>query len=412
VARRVRKFVDRAFAKTVDLGLVRRLLAPYTEDIGFSWDDLPPAEGARREAIFELFRTADGRFPAKLQFALFNISCLSTEAGAHLLQSHAESRGIELVARAEVEGPGDGRHLNPRYLALVAWLDHRPVFDRALDGVAFLWHSAKLELSGRREGAEPLQHDAAAVENFRRAVSEYFSSRYLGRYCDVRWYSEPGSARALVLHGSKASTKNVDAEGAEQSLTFREIVQDTLEYDVAGGTISIGSKVMPDARKLAGLFAEYLLGDAKFFEGKGAGNFYTLEPINECGAAFRLSALDDDEIAEVIVREIQVDEGEHYVDGRKKQSPWAMTVRDNGNALQRLADLAPDVDFGDLRISYVKLEFVFKVADATSSVIVKVKPPNFVSFRDHSHESAILDLLERHGIRRLRPAHPAAAAAE
>lgn len=410
MARRVRKFVDRAFSRTVDLELLKRLLEPYAVQIGFDWLDLPSAENDQREAIFELFRNADGRFPAGLQFTLFNISTLSTEAGARLLQLQADDRGVQLPMD-EAEGSRDARHLNPRHLALVAWLDHRVIFDCALDAAAFYAHSARMERSGRREGVA-VHRDPQVRARFEAAIGEYFKTRYQGRYCDVRWYGEDDSERALVLHGSKASIKNVDVDGAEASLKFREIVQDTLEYDTARGSISIGSNAAPDARMLADLFATHMLGEPDFFQGSEAGNLYTLLPINHSGASFRFNHDWDEVVTSVRLREIQVDEGEHYDGGRKRYSPWAMTVRDKDDALRRLAELAPDIDFADLRITYVKLEFMLGVGGAETSVIVKVKPPGLASFRDHSHESTILEHLERNGLRRTSPAFKVPAAAE
>lgn len=411
---RVRKFVDRAFARTVDLELLRRLISPYAECIGFRWDDLPEEDRARRDAVFDLFCRADGRFPSRLQFALYNICCLSTDAGATFLQLHADAMGVSLLPARATSGPGDGRHINPRHLALIAWLDHRPVFDRALDSVAFLSHSAKLELSGKYPGVPARSEDATAVDEFRAAASEYFAGRYQGRYCEVRWYHEDNDhgPRALVLHGTKASTKNVDEDGTEQSLTFREIVQDTVEYDTTLGTISIGAKIAPDARKLAVLFAEHFLGDPGFFSSAGAADFYTLQPINDRGVDFSFAVDDEGAIARVLIREIRIDEGDRYESGRRRRSPWSMTVHDNRNALKMLDRVAPDFEFGDIRIAHVKLEVVLRIEGAESSVIVKVTPPTSASFRDHSHERTILDLLERHGIRRLRPAVPTAAAAE
>lgn len=114
----------------------------------------------------------------------------------------------------------------------------------------------------------------------------------------------------------------------------------------------------------------------------------------------------------VCVREVQVDEGEHLVGGRKRYSPWAMTVRDRENALRRLAELAPDVDFADLRINYVKIEFRLAIEGLETSVMLKLKPPGVASFRDHSHESIILEHLERNGLRRAPPTLQAAAASE
>jgi hypothetical protein len=54
MARNVKKFVNREFAKTVDLDLLKRLIAPYAAAIDFDWARLPEEEKDRREAIFEL----------------------------------------------------------------------------------------------------------------------------------------------------------------------------------------------------------------------------------------------------------------------------------------------------------------------------------------------------------------------
>jgi len=107
----VRKFVNREFSRTVNLDLLKRLIAPYKDQIDFDWDVLPEDEKQKRERIFELFRTADGRFPSELQFALFNIATLSSNAGANILIAQAAEANVELVPRSEIDGPEDGRHL-------------------------------------------------------------------------------------------------------------------------------------------------------------------------------------------------------------------------------------------------------------------------------------------------------------
>ena len=258
----------------------------------------------------------------------------------------------------------------------------------------------------------PRHHDPEARAAFAHAVSAYFASRYQGRYCDVRWYNEEGSTRALVLHGSKASIKNVDAEGEEQSLTFREIVQDTIDYDIGRGT-------SPSVRRqclMPGSWPDCLpstcLETGEFFDRNDAANFYTLEPINDRGVDFASMQTGEDEVADVFIREVQVDEGVRYGKGKKKHSPWAMTVRDNRNALTRIQELAPDVEFGDLTITYVKLEILFDIDGSESRVVGQGEAPDVGQLQGPLHEGLILKLLERNGIRRLRPAFPTAAAAE
>ena len=83
--KRIRNFVDRAFSRTVDIELLHRLLSPYLGQIDFDWDELPEDDKKQREVIFNLLAKADTRLPAKLQFALYNIPTLSTDAGARII---------------------------------------------------------------------------------------------------------------------------------------------------------------------------------------------------------------------------------------------------------------------------------------------------------------------------------------
>ena len=412
MARKVRKFVDREFARTVDLDLLARFLQPYVDTIAFDWAALPPDDAEKREAIFQFFCGADERFPPRLQNALHGVSTLSTPGGCRLLQEQADLRGVALVPREELEGAGDGRHLNPRHIALRAYLDHREIFERALDISAFWTVTSPLELLGAREGVEARHEEALARDAFRVAAAAYFASRYNGRYCDVRWYPEDDEVNILVLHGRNPRTANVEQDGGEQTLTYREIAQDTIRYHVATGRVKIGAVSAPDRKKLVELFAEHLLGEPDFFKGSGSNRLYTLEPIRRQGTAFRFHHDWDKEVVAVLVREIQIDEGEHEVNGRIRYSPWANTMRDARDAIGRLAEIAPDVEFQDLQITYIKLEFHFKIAGRESRVMVKLKPPNIASFRDHSFERSIMEHLERNGLRIASAAVPAAAAAQ
>lgn len=411
MAKNVKKFVNREFAKTVDLGLLKRLLDPYSSKIAFNLDALPANEDDKREAIFEFFRGTDERFPADLLDALHKIMVLSDSPGMRLLQEQADLAGVNLVPKQEIE-ESDGRHLTPRHLALRAYLDHRAVFDKTLDIHAFWSVRSPSEWVGVHENVESHHDDETARTAFKAAASAYFANRYLGRYCDVRWYPEGDEVQILVLHGKNAMTANVEDNGAERTLTYREIAQDTIRYHAASGRVWISASAAVERKKLRELFAEHMLGDCEFFPGDDNQRLYTLDPIRKQSAAFRFHHAWDPQVLRVLVKEIQVDEGEHEVDGKTRYSPWAMTVRDSRDAIGRLIDLAPDIDLEDLRIGYVKLEFRFDVDGKQVSVIVKVKPPNVASFRDHSFEKQIMEHLERNGIRLSHGFMPTAVAAE
>jgi hypothetical protein len=412
MAKNIKKFVSREFAKTVDLVLLKRLLDPFRAKIAFNWDALPENEKEKRESVFEFFRSADERLPVQLLDALHKIMVLSDANGARLLQEQADLASIELVPKEEIEGEDDGRHLTPRHLALRAYLEHPALFERALDIHAFYSVRSPLEFVGAHEGVESRHEDEKARADFTGAASAYFASRYLGRYCDVRWYPEGDEINILVLHGKNVMTANVEEDGAERTLTYREIAQDTICYDTMSGRVKVSANTAAERKKLVELFAEHLIGQADFFKGEDAQRLYSLEPIQSQGNTFQFHHSWDPEVLSIKVKELQVDEGEHEIDGRTRYSPWAMTVRDSRNAIARLAELAPDVDLQDVRINYIKLEFRFKAEGKETQILVKVKPPNVASFRDHSFEERIMEHLERNGIRLARSSMPTAAAAE
>ena len=216
----------------------------------------------------------------------------------------------------------------------------------------------------------------------------------------------------LILHGSKAETKNVDQEGTEDTLKFREIVQSTIEYDQRRSSIAVGSKSATDAKKLVKLFGDHVLGDGDIFEASAKEELYTLAPLQRRGAAFRFAFQPEGEITHVALREVRVDEAQLTTTGRLRRSPWYLTLGDSDNALRRLKDLAPEIDVADVRIVHAKIDVTIEVDDSEIVVPVTIRPPRTVSMRDHSHERLILEMLEDNEIRKRRRTDQAAAAAE
>ena len=413
MAKNIRKFVNREFARTVELDLLRRLLEPYRSKLNFDFATLPKDEKNRREALFEFFRMADESFPSEFQDALHCIMVLSNPNGLRILQEQADRVGVRLIPEQEIRGEDDGRHLTPRHVALRAYLDHRAIFDRALDLHAFVAAPSPMEFVGAREGIESRHEDPDSREAFSRAAAQYFSERYLGRYCDVRWYPDEDEINILVLHGKNAVTANVEQDGEERVLTFREIAQDTIRYHAPTGRLKTSAQHESEKKKLAELFAEHLLGDAHFFDGEDSQNLYTLRPINEAGAAFRFRTDWDEDVVRLRITEIQADEGEQVVGGRRKRySRWGLIVRDYQNALARLAELAPDLDLATARINYLKVEFTFRLHGKERRIMVKIKPPGVVSFRRDAFEARIIEHLRRNGLCVSRRTDPLAVAAE
>lgn len=414
MAKRVRNFVDRAFSRTVDLSLLHRFLKPHLQKLGFDWDQLPKDDRKRREAIFNLFAEADLKFPADLQFTLYNLATLSTDTGAQIIHEIAGEAGIDIMAGLTASPDVDEACFTARSIALITWLNHRDIFDRALSAAAFLAHSSKLERDAERTDVKPRHKVAEAKSKFYEAVKQYFKNRYNGKFCDVRWFDEDEELlRVLILHDARPAIKNVDQNGVEDRLRLQEIVQSIVEYDSRRGAISVGSKSPTDAKKLIAIFGEHVLGDSEIFEASAKEELYTLAPIQRLGERFRFTFdPESGPITHVALREVRIDEAEKMPSGRWRRSPWYLSLNDSENALARLRRIATGIDIEDIRLVYAKIDVTLEVDDQEVVVPVTIRPPRTVSMRDQFHERVILEMLEDSEIRKRRRSGHAAVAAE
>ena len=266
MAKTIKKFVNRAFIKTVDLDLLERLFAPFQVRFPGGLPGRPSDDPERREALFQMFAAVD-ELPDGLKDALHVVSHMATPNGARLLKEHADRLGIVLIPPEETEGDGDGRHLSPRHLALRAYIEQRKLFDRVLDVLAFIEPSSTYERSGEEENFHSLHDDQNACAAFGEACSAFYAGRYHGKYCEVRWYPEGDEVNILVLHGKNMVTTNVEEAGGERVLSFREISQDTIRYQPSTGFIRTSAQSETERKELARLFAVHLLRRPEFFEG-------------------------------------------------------------------------------------------------------------------------------------------------
>jgi hypothetical protein len=317
-------------------------------------------------------------------------------------------RRVHLVPVEETQGEHDGRHLHPQHVALRAYLDHREIFDQAVDFRAFIQPSSPAEFNGTREGVECRHDDPAACEAFRAAVSAYFSKRYLGRYCEVRWYPEEDAINILILHGRHMVVTPVEERGEEHVLRFRELRQDTVRYTPSIGRLRTSAENATEREQLKKLFAEHLIGEPDFFDGEDSENLYTLEPVTEEGADFELETDWDEDLEKVRIVEVQL--AEQRQPEQRRQAPWALTLRDARNPLRRATQMIRWLDFRTVEIVYLKLEFTFRLHGKQRRIMVKVKPPRTVSFRRDVFEARIMEHLRRNGLCVPRPTLFSAAA--
>ena len=180
MAKNIKKFVNREFAKTVDLDLLKQLIAPYQSEIALDWSSLPEDERDKREAIFEFFRGTDERFPSALLDALHKIMVLSNESGAALLQEQAELAGVTIVPLNEAVS----QPITPRHLALRAYLDRRAVFVmHELDGEPIPAVAAALGLPLNTAYSRLRTARELFTAALRRASARSASVRVVASYC-------------------------------------------------------------------------------------------------------------------------------------------------------------------------------------------------------------------------------------
>ena len=227
MARNITRFADRTFFHTVDLNLLERLLA----ECGVAARDLPPERGERADALFDIFFKAD-ESSLELHEALYSIMRLDNHNGMSLLIDLAAEHDLHIESPVLAEAVGDPPPTTPRHLALKSHLDHREIFNTALDLMAFVLPRAPLEWQGLKENVRP-PPDEGGRKDFRESVSKYFETRYRGEFCDAKWFDESDELDVLIVHGKHLQTILREHKGEEAPLTFHELRTATLRYNAA-----------------------------------------------------------------------------------------------------------------------------------------------------------------------------------
>ncbi len=107
---------------------------------------------------------------------LHRISDLGDDRGVGHLMNRAKINGIDLAPKEEMESEESALHLNPRHLALRAFLDHRQVFDDAHEWLAFSDSQSPEEYMGIDENVD-IELSEAGKKAFEEKASEFFNYR-------------------------------------------------------------------------------------------------------------------------------------------------------------------------------------------------------------------------------------------
>lgn len=417
----LKKFVNPKFTRTIDLGLLRRLMERHAADPGsgsgaglngfdMAVFDAPPASA--RAAVQEFFMGPEEGYGEGLVSDLHRIAELGHANGLQIILEQARRLGVAIAPEPE-EGGGE-RHQDPKHVALAVFLDHPRVFDAASDMLALAARASLAEFAGLEEGIEA-EIDEGSRAAFEQAAAALFEADFQGRYCRVGWYEDGGETNLVVAHGAAITTTPVVEAGAERVISYRPAEHAVLSYSAAGGRLKIGG--VPKARQaeMAELFAATILHRLGFFAAADAQNLYTLEPIERTGFGFAFTHDFDPGILRVRIVEAQVDRigiDPRSGDMRIFHSYLARDGRDN--ALARLGEVMRGIRFGsDWRLGHIVTRVEIDTgAVRPAKVTVKVKPPSVAAFKRHRFEARIMTLLTRNGLCHDRDARGAAAAAE
>lgn len=424
MANDLRKFVNPKFLKTIDLALLRRLFErqppPPAAAAGRGFD-LAVFDGgddaAVRAALAAFFEGPEDELPPGLVADLHHIAELGTEHGMNLLLERARRR--QVVIEVPLDAQGEPLPVDPKHFALLAFLDHRPVFDAASDMLAKELRSSFAEYVGRDEGVEP-RLDIVARAAFEAAAAEMFRRDHRGAHCRVGWYEDGDQVNLIVTHGAPVSTVPVIEAGQERVISFRSLEHAVLSYHAGSGRLGVAGISKARRADLAEAFAAHLLGRPGFFAGEDCQDLYTLERIERTGLGFEVDHAFDPGILRVDIVEVALDR--LGAPGRAGDPPVVEAchvTRDFGerpNALRRIGEHTDRVAFGPgrYRIGHAVFRVLFEARRGRrpASVTVKVKPPSIAAFKRQRYEARVMELLRRNRFCREREPAEAAVAAE
>jgi hypothetical protein len=413
MAKNLKKFVNLTFLKTIDLTLMRRLLERHETQLSgldLSVFDQKPSEV--RNALQNFFAGPEEGYPKGLTADLHRIAELASQNGLRLLLERASAAKVELIPKSETED--EGQHLNPKHVALRAFLDQPAVFNAASDFLAIETRSSLTEFSGPDENVDPEMNDATR-ESFEQEAKRLFVPDLMGGYCRIGWYDDDEELNIVVTHGEAIVIAETVDDGVEGLLTYRPVGHANLAYDAVEGRLKVGGIVKALRPKLAEVFAATVLNRPGFFSGDGSQDLYTLKPIERRGLSFVMDRSFDQGISRADIVEVEARKlpGEDAVEG--SPSPWSVVMRDRHNALQRLSNVAPRVSFGPdgYELGYVLIAVSIETGRRQPvKRRVKVKPPHTADFKRHRFEGRITELLRRNRLCCDRKSGASAAAAE
>ncbi len=399
MAGNLKKFVNPRFIKTIDLTLMRALLARHAGKFkGFSLDLLDQEEIDARKALQEFLAGAEEYYPEGLRSDLHRIAELGDARGLEIILTQADREDIDLfpdMKTGDEDAPNKAH--DPKHIAVRVFLEHPDLFEAAADHMALLAPDRLHEFAGRERGVI-VDLTGEKVEAFRTAVAELFRKSFLGDYCRVGDYADADEINLVVSHGSTVSTMPVVDGQQERVISVRQIAHAVLRYSENTGMLRLARIRKAHQPEIAELFASIILERPGFFEGDDAQDLYTLRSVELTGPAFAFDHRHDPGVDKVQIIEAAAD---LMVPGRNGYPRVARTLRSRdlgGDALRH---------FGGTPVSFAASwrlgELVFRIlfkgdGKRQPQVTVKLRPPGVLQFRRTQHEARVMTLIQRNGL--------------
>lgn len=395
----LKKFVNPRFIKTINLALMKQLLARHQGEYkSFSIELLDQEEDAARDVLYNLLAGPEDSYPEGLRADLHRIAELGDARGLEIIQTQADRQGIDLfpdMKTGDVDGPNKAH--DPKHIAVRVFLELPNLFNAAADHMAMLTADRLYEYAGSERGIT-IDLTPEKVDAFRAAVAKLFREAFLGDYCRVGDYVDGDEVNLVVSHGSMVSTMPVVEGQHERVISVRQIAHAVLRYSENTGMLRLARVRKAHQPEIAELFASIIMERTGFFDGGDAQELYTLGPVERAGPAFAFDVAYDPLIERVLIIEAAAD---LMAPGQQGYPRVVRTLRSRdlrGYALQH---------FGNMPVSFSKAwrlgELVFRIllrseGKRQPQLTVKLRPPGVVEFRRNQHEARVMTLIQRNGL--------------
>lgn len=263
----LRKFVNLRFLRTIDLALMKRLLARHAGKYkGFSVDLLDQDKDTAWDALRKLLIGGPEDYLECLRADLRRIAELCNTQALEIILAQAGRYKINLFPDTQICDGAPETGYDPTCIAVRVFLDHPDLFEAAADHLAMLRAHYLEEFVGKERGVT-VDLTEEKVETFLTAILDLFPNAFLGNHCRVGAYHYDDEINFVVSHGFTVPTMPVIEGQQEPVVSLRQTSLVGLRFFQHTGMLELGPIDYPYQSELVDLFASIILERPGFFDG-------------------------------------------------------------------------------------------------------------------------------------------------